>query len=217
MLSTEDTSLHGKDMDLWPSGDLLAAIWAGQRDAINALEPALGAIGRAVDAAVPRLKGSKGRIAYCGAGTSGLLAMQDGMELTPTFGWPLERIVFLMAGGDPARLLPLGHCEDDREAAAQDAERTAFAKDDILIAVAASGSTPYTLECLERAGEAGALTIAITNTPDTPLARAADMAIEIMTGAEVIAGSTRMAAGTAQKGRAHLFVYPFDDPSWLCG
>lgn len=199
MPKTEDIAGRFRDLDLWPDAEILDAIWQGQLKAIASLKPALGTLEKAVVEASDRLSESDGRIAFAGAGTSGLLAMQDGMELNPTFGWPLERILFLMAGGAKARLAPIGASEDDRDEAGAEARQAAFTSWDVVIAVAASGSTPYTMVMAEMAREKGALVIAIVNNPDAPIAQYADHTIVLDTGAEVLCGSTRMAAGTAQK------------------
>ncbi len=205
MSSTEDNLQCYKDLDLWSSDRVLGAIWQGQMTAIEAVKPALSALEEAAEEAATRLSKGAGRIVYVGAGTSGLLAMQDGMELTPTFGWPLERILFLMAGGDAARLLPLGPCEDDEEQAFKDAQAAGFSKDDLIVAVAASGSTPYTCAIAREGKKVGAQILAIANNPGSQLADLADHAAILETGPEVLAGSTRMAAGTAQKAALTAF------------
>lgn len=199
MASTEDKLQGHKDLDLWSGDRILDAIWRGQAAAIDAVKPALPALDAASQAASERLSRGAGRVVYVGAGTSGLLAMQDGMELTPTFGWPLARILFLMAGGEAARLTPLGQCEDDESQAFKDAETADFTKNDLIIAVAASGSTPYTCTIAREAAGKGAQVLAIVNNANAPLAAGADHAAILQTGPEVLAGSTRMAAGTAQK------------------
>lgn len=199
MPKTEDIAGRFRDLDLWPDAEILDAIWQGQLKAVASLKPALGVLEQAAQEGAERLAGSKGRIAFVGAGTSGLLAMQDGMELNPTFGWPLERILFLMAGGAEARLTPIGASEDDMDEARAEARQLAFTNRDVMIAVAASGSTPYTMAMAEMAREENALVIAIVNNPDAPIADHANHTIVLDTGAEVLCGSTRMAAGTAQK------------------
>lgn len=181
-------------IDEWPPGAILSALWEGQLAAVAAVGPALPALERAAAAALPRLQ-SGGHLAYAGAGTSGRIAAQDGAELTPTFGW--NRLVLLIAGG-PAALMHAVEGAEDRTDAAQ-ADAATLGPGDVLIAVAASGRTPYTIACVETARANGALTIAIANSPASPLLRAADHPVLIETGAEPIAGSTRMKAGTAQK------------------
>ncbi len=197
--ATEIADPRYKGLDTWPDEAILTALWQGQAAAVGCLQAALPAIADAAQAIAHRLKNDNGRLIYAGAGSSGLLAMQDGMEMTPTFAWPEERLVFLMAGGDDARLRPIGVVEDDTEGARRDADRVGFTPDDVLIAVAASGTTPYTLQILQAAADRKALTVAIANNAGTPLLSEARHAVHLDSGGEVIAGSTRMAAGTAQK------------------
>ena len=199
MRPTEDFSPRYKGLDLWPDQEVLAAFWEGQMRALAQVGPALPAVAAAAAAMVERLRRGDGRLVYGGAGASGLLAVLDGMEMTPTFGWPAERLLLLMAGGDQARLRPSGVPEDDAGAAETDLEAHRIGPADVVIGVAASGSTPYTVALLKGAGMAGALTVAIANNPDTPLLQAAAHPIPIATGPEAIAGSTRLNAGTAQK------------------
>jgi N-acetylmuramic acid 6-phosphate etherase len=140
-----------------------------------------------------------GRLVYAGAGTSGRLAVQDGAELMPTFNWPQDRILLLIAGGAEALIRPMEGSEDQADRAASLVEQHRIDDADVLVAVAASGTTPFTLACLREAKRRGALTIGIANNRDTPLLRDAVHPIFLDTGAEPIAGSTRMKAGTAQR------------------
>ncbi len=199
MLKTEIASLRYRGLDTWDDDEILRALWDSQMNAVAALRPALPALERAAAALVERLGRSNSRLVYAGAGASGLLAIQDGMEMTPTFGWPSERLIFLMAGGDQARLSPDGASEDDAESAAWEVGTHGLGADDAVIAVAASGTTRYTVQLVTAAKQAGALTVAIANNPDTDLLAAADFPVLLDTGPEVIAGSTRLGAGTAQK------------------
>jgi N-acetylmuramic acid 6-phosphate etherase len=125
--------------------------------------------------------------------------VQDGVELGPTFGWPTARLVYLMAGGMAALAQSVEGAEDDANAANQAIDESAITKNDVVIGVAASGKTPFTVAALQAARVAGALTIGIANNPDTPLLTVVDHALLAATGSEIIAGSTRMKAGTAQK------------------
>jgi N-acetylmuramic acid 6-phosphate etherase len=202
-MSTESVGARYRGLDDWPSRDILEVFVEGQMAAIAAVRTALPAIEAAADAATARLRDG-GRLVYAGAGTSGRLALLDGVELTPTFDWPSERIVTLIAGGDTALVRAVEGAEDDREAAARDVTRARVAKADVMIAVAASGGTPYTLAALEAARKAGALGIGIANNPDAPLLKGAEYPILLDTGAEAIGGSTRMKAGTAQKATLNL-------------
>jgi len=140
-----------------------------------------------------------GRLIYVGAGTSGRLAVQDGAELVPTFNWPPQRLLMLMAGGKDALLRSAEGAEDEPDDAARLIRQHAIGLPDVVIAVAASGTTPFTLTCLREAKRRGALAIGIANNRDTPLLAEAECAIPLDTGPEPIAGSTRMKAGTAQR------------------
>jgi N-acetylmuramic acid 6-phosphate etherase len=166
--------------------------------AVAAVRPALPAIEAAAEAAVVRLRGA-GRLIYCGAGTSGRIGVQDGAELPPTFDWPEQRLGLLIAGGHEALTRAVEGAEDSADLAAADIAAQRLVADDVVIGLAASGATPYVLACLAHARTAGALTIGIANSPGAPLLAAADHAILVHTGAEPIAGSTRLKAGTSQK------------------
>ena len=183
---------------------MLQALWEGQLAAVAALQPALPALARAITAAADRLR-REGRLAYAGAGTSGRIGVQDGAELGPTFDWPSDRLVFLMAGGEAALIRAAENAEDREDLALEDVRLARLGPDDVLVGLAASGSTPYTVGCLLAAREAGALTVGIANSPDSRLLEAAEHPILIETGPEAIAGSTRMKAGTAQKVALNLF------------
>jgi N-acetylmuramic acid 6-phosphate etherase len=197
-MNTETLDPRYLDLDLWPTHVAVEAMLEGQMAAIAAIQSQTSAIAQAAEAAAGRL-GRSGRLIFVGAGTSGRLAVQDGTELYPTFGWPMERLVFLMAGGTGALTVAYEGAEDDVDAARADIDGCTITAADVVIGVAASGRTPYTVAAIERARAAGALTIAIANNPATILIDAADHAIVAVTGSEVLAGSTRMKAGTAQK------------------
>jgi N-acetylmuramic acid 6-phosphate etherase len=180
------------------STDVLDAMLEGQFAAVAAVRAARAAIDRAVRAMETRLVDG-GRLIYAGAGTSGRLAVQDGAELMPTFSWPPERLLLLIAGGPKALTQAVEGAEDGAERAASLIKAHATGPDDVIIAAAASGTTPFTLSCLRAAKSAGALAVGIANNPSTPLLIEADHAIFLDTGPEPIAGSTRMKAGTAQR------------------
>ncbi|MGE3149249.1 MAG: N-acetylmuramic acid 6-phosphate etherase, partial [Pseudorhodoplanes sp.] len=188
----------------WSSIEMIEAMYEGQLAAAAAVRGALNAIARAVDDAVPALQRG-GRIIYAGAGTSGRIGVQDGTELTPTYDWPSERLVFCMAGGAGALMQSVEGAEDDESAGARAVGDMAVGPNDVVIGIAASGETPYTIGVLRAARAAGAVTIAIANNRDAPLFEAATHRILTETGAETIAGSTRMKAGTAQKIVLNLF------------
>jgi len=159
---------------------------------------AYGIAAAAVEDAVPALQ-QGGRLVYAGAGTSGRIGVQDGTELSPTFDWPAERLVFAMAGGLGALLRSAEQAEDSEAAGAQAITDSNIAANDVIVGVAASGTTPFTIGALRAATAAGAVTIAVASNPGAPLFEVARHRILLDTGSEVIAGSTRMKAGTAQK------------------
>ena len=195
---TEQLSNRYRGIDNWEPAAVLSAMWESQLAAVAAVQPALPAIEAAAGACVTRLRTS-GRLVYVGAGTSGRIGAQDGAELPPTFNWPRSRLVLLIAGGDVALTRAVEGAEDDAPAGQQAIAAHGIGVDDVVIGLAASGSTPFTLACLTAAKAAGACTIAVANARDGAILKAADYPILVETGAEVIAGSTRMKAGTAQK------------------
>ncbi|PXA99127.1 N-acetylmuramic acid 6-phosphate etherase, partial [Nostoc sp. 3335mG] len=138
------------------------------------------------------------------AGTSGRLAVLDGTELYPTYSWPMERLLFLIAGGMEALTCAKEGAEDDAEAARAAVATQQIGANDVVIGVAASGRTPFTVAAVIAARAAGALTIGIANNPDTLLTDAAEYGVVAATGSEIVAGSTRMKAGTAQKAALNL-------------
>src|SRR5215471_1779354 len=195
---TESVSARYSGLDAWEPDEILDALAEAQLAAVAAARAARPALQRAALAMESRLR-YRGRLIYAGAGTSGRLAVQDGAELMPTFSWPEERLVLLMAGGSAALLRAVEGAEDEASLAQSLVRRHLIDRNDVLVAVAASGTTPFTLGCLREAKARGALTIAIANNPGTPLLAESDHAILLDTGVEPIAGSTRLKAGTAQK------------------
>lgn len=201
---TEQISARFIDLNSWSTGDMIEAMYDGQLVACAAVRPALPAINAAVDDAVSALKRG-GRLVYVGAGTSGRIAIQDGTELGPTYDWPSDRIVFVMAGGMQAALESVEGAEDNEAKGAEAIAHAEVQQHDVVIAVAASGTTPFTVGALRCAAERGALSIAVANNQGAPLFELARHRILIETGTEVLAGSTRMQAGTAQKIVLNLF------------
>jgi N-acetylmuramic acid 6-phosphate etherase len=197
-MDTERASPRYSDIDRWEPGDILDALIESQMAAVAAVRAALPAIQEAAAAMQARLSGN-GRLIYVGAGTSGRLAVQDGAELIPTFNWPPERLLLLMAGGKDALLRSAEGAEDQIDQAARLIRYHRIKAEDVIIAVAASGTTPFTLACMREAKQHGAFTIGIANNRSTPLLIEADGPILLETGPEPIAGSTRMKAGTAQR------------------
>jgi N-acetylmuramic acid 6-phosphate etherase len=195
---TERQSPRYARIDVWEPAEILESIIEGQFSAVAAVRAARPAIERASIAIERRLRGP-GRLVYVGAGTSGRLAAQDGAELMPTFGWPQDRLLLLIAGGPNALLHAVEGAEDQYHQAIDAVAAHEIGACDVTVAVAASGTTPFTLACLREAKKRGSLTIGVANNPGTPLLKEADHAIFLETGPEPIAGSTRMKAGTAQR------------------
>ena len=194
--NTELSSRHYHDLDTWSLADSLTAMVQSQQQAAQAVAAVLADIEKAA-AGIERCLAAGGRLVYMGAGTSGRLALQDAAELVPTFGF--ERAVVLIAGGQAAQDKPVEHAEDDIEQSKLEVNALHLNQHDAFIAVAASGRTPYTLAGLRTAKQAGAFTVALANNADAPMLKEADVGIFLASGAEVLAGSTRLAAGTAQK------------------
>jgi N-acetylmuramic acid 6-phosphate etherase len=204
-MDTEGRLRRYRDADRWPTEEALAAMLDSQQAAFVAAHNGLPALAAAVRAAASRLADGAGRLVYVGAGASGRLAVQDGVELHPTFGWPHERLVYLLAGGEAAMVRSVEGAEDD--AAAGRAEMAALrpTRADVVVAVAASGTTAFTRAAQAAARDAGALTVAMANNPAGPLLAEAEVPVLLHTGPEFLAGSTRMTAGTAQKIALNLF------------
>lgn len=201
MSSTEDKSEAYKNLDTWADADILSALLDGQERAISAVRTAIPQISKAADALARNLK-NDGCLYYAGAGTSIRIGVQDGSELPATFGMADDKIGYLIAGGSAAIFETLADAEDNADEGTKAASM--LKPNDTLIAIAASGATPYTIAAAIRAKKNGATVIAVANNSSSFLAAAADFEILLDTGAEVIAGSTRMAAGTAQKAALNL-------------
>lgn len=198
MLSTETPNSEHPELDLYPTEKLVAAFVDDQRNAVEAVRKAAPDIARAVAAAVPRIEAG-GRLLYVGAGTSGRLGLLDSVELHPTFSWPRERAVALLAGGYAAVQQAVEGAEDDRAQGGEDLRAVGVNESDVVLLIAASGATPYVLGAIAVARAAGALTVGIANNPDAPVTKEAEIGITLDTGSEIISGSTRLKAGTAQK------------------
>jgi N-acetylmuramic acid 6-phosphate etherase len=203
-MSTEHVDPRYAELDGWSTAEMLAAMYEGQLAAAAAVQPALEAIARAVEDAASALK-QTGRIVYAGAGTSGRIGVQDGTELSPTFNWPAERLLFLMAGGMGALVKSAEAAEDSQADGARSIADANIGPGDVVIGLAASGTTPYTVGALRAAHARGAVTIGISSNPAAPLLGVVRHPILLRTGSEVVAGSTRMKAATAQKIVLNLF------------
>ena len=197
-MATEDVDPRVADLDAWSLTSAMEAMWEGQLAAVAAVGRALPAITAATNAASQAL-GDRGRLIYVGAGTSGRVAVQDGVELTPTFAWPQERLRFIIAGGEIAFTASAEGAEDDVADAIKQTNAARLSSCDVVIAVSASGTTPFTVAALQQAGTFQAITIGVANNPGTALLTSARYPVLVETGQELIAGSTRMKAGTAQK------------------
>jgi N-acetylmuramic acid 6-phosphate etherase len=198
MLNTERPSSQHTALDQYDSRTLVRALASDHAVAVQAVVDAGDALAAAVDAAVSRLNAG-GRMIYVGAGTSGRLGLLDSVELNPTFSWPTERAVAFLAGGPSAIHQAVEGAEDDEAAGARAMSEAGVNGNDVVILLAASGGTPYTLGALRAAKSLTALTIGIANNPNAPISNEAEIGIVLNTGAEAISGSTRLKAGTAQK------------------
>ena len=198
-MSTESISARFADLDLWPTRDAVLAMLEGHLEAAAVVQSQADAIARAAEDAAARLGDSNGRLIYVGAGTSGRIAAIDGVELGPTFDWSEARVAYLLAGGRDALLSSIEGAEDDASSGEAAMRDLAPVFSDVVIGVAASGRTPYTVAAVRAAAAAGALTIGLASNAGTPLLEAVAHPILLDTGAEIVAGSTRMKAGTAQK------------------
>jgi N-acetylmuramic acid 6-phosphate etherase len=197
-MSTERRNPRSVDIDLFPTERILKIINAEDATVAAAVNAAIPQITKAVDLAVGTIRGG-GRILYVGAGSSARIAALDAAECPPTFSTPPEWVEAIVAGGSKALSQALEGAEDDDQRAAADLKSKKVSSKDLVIGIAASGTTPYTCAALDYARSKGARTIALVAMQDTPMAKAADLAIETLVGPEIVTGSTRMKAGTAQK------------------
>ncbi|QPC86149.1 N-acetylmuramic acid 6-phosphate etherase [Mesorhizobium sp. NBSH29] len=195
---TEEQHPKAGGLDLLGPEAVLSILADAQAEAARAVTSAIPQIAKAAELAASALKAG-GRIGYAAAGSSGLMAMADALELPGTYGIGRERIAIMLAGGQAALYDLAGSPEDDTAQAVRDFAEAGLVRGDCLIALSASGSTPYAIAALEEARRAGLSTVAIANNADTPILKHADAPIVLATPPEVIAGSTRMGAGTAQK------------------
>ena len=197
-LPTEAVRPGLEDLDQRPVAELVHLLVAAERDAHAALARAEPQIAAAAEAIAARM-GQGGRLFYLGAGTPGRLAVLDAAELGPTFSVPPGLVVPLLAGGPAAIMRAVEGAEDDAAAGAADLQAHRPERRDAVVGITASGRTPYVLGGLDRARGMGALTVAVVNNPDSAAAARAEHAIELLTGPEIVAGSTRLTAGTTQK------------------
>lgn len=200
MAETRTEALHqnAEGLDIQAPDAILSSLADAQIEAAKVVRNAISSIARAAEIIAGRLSGG-GKLAYAAAGSSGLMALADALELPGTFGIHRDRIAILIAGGDEAFRTLAGGPEDDTEEAAAAVINAGIGKGDCLIAISASGTTPYAVRAIQEAARRGAATIGIANNRDSALLRQAETAILLETPPELIAGSTRMGAGTAQK------------------
>jgi N-acetylmuramic acid 6-phosphate etherase len=197
-LATEAARPDLGDLDCRSTSEIVCILVEGQASALAAAQAAVPQLAAAADVvAVQLAKG--GRLFYVGAGTSGRLAVLDAAECPPTFGSSPDTVVALMAGGETANTRAIEGAEDDAEAGADALRAQGLTADDVVVGIAASGRTAYVVGALRYARGLGVPTVAIVNNAGSPMAGVAAHAVELLTGPEVIAGSTRLSAGTAQK------------------
>jgi N-acetylmuramic acid 6-phosphate etherase len=203
-MSTEDLNPRYFDLDQLSAIEQLGLLHESQAEAIAAVQPALPAIAAAVEVAAQRLRRG-GRLVYCGAGTSARIGVQDGAELLPTFSWPADKVEFVVAGGEKALLRAVENAEDSAEDGAEQIAKLGLGPDDVVLGIAASGNTPFTVAAVQTARRLGALTIGVANNAGSRLLAESEHPILVDTGPEAVAGSTRLKAGTAQKIVLNLF------------
>ncbi|MGM0122799.1 N-acetylmuramic acid 6-phosphate etherase [Enterococcus sp. AZ194] len=197
-LATEQRNNNSMNIDRLPTLEMIKIINKEDQGVAQAVEKVLPQVAEAVDQAAIRFN-EGGRMIYIGAGTSGRMGALDAIELTPTYSVPPERAFGILAGGKEAMFAAVEGAEDSKELAVTDLKNANLTEKDIVIAIAASGRTPYALSALEYGNKVGALTISVTCTKNNRMTQEANVGIAAMVGAEVITGSTRMKAGTAQK------------------
>ena len=197
-LTTEKRNERSMNLDTLSTEQVIRLM--NEEDAVvpKAIEQIVPTIAKAVDAITARFK-KNGRLIYIGAGTSGRLGVLDAVECVPTFGVPPEKVVGVIAGGDRAMYRAVEGAEDSPTLGQQDLVALSLTKEDVVVGIAASGRTPYVIGALTYAKEVGAETIALSCNQDAEISTFANIAIEVIVGAEVLTGSTRLKAGTAQK------------------
>ncbi|MFK0276009.1 N-acetylmuramic acid 6-phosphate etherase [Ensifer sp. NPDC090286] len=201
---TEERHDNAKGLDLMHPALALRLLASGQQAAAKAVDAAIESISAAASIAAESLASGR-RLAYAGAGSSGLMAMADALELPGTYGIAQDQIVVLLAGGTASLSDLAGGYEDDMDLAREDVRKAGIGAGDCLVSVSASGSTPYALAAADEARKLGAKVIGVANNPGAALFKDADVSILLQTPPEVVSGSTRMGAGTAQKIAFNMF------------
>ena len=192
-----------ENIEKWDNASILKGMLISQQAAILAVEKASKSIENAISLAEETLKNDKSKIIYVGAGTSGRIGILDGVELIPTFGWPEERVDFCFSGVEVKKTSE--GSEDDKELADKHFKNTKIKKGDVVLCLAASGSTIYTKTIIKKSKEVGAITISFSNNIKSSLSQYSDVSIFLNTGPEFLAGSTRLSAGTSQKIALNMF------------
>ncbi|EAC5411664.1 N-acetylmuramic acid 6-phosphate etherase [Enterococcus faecalis] len=203
-LTTEARNETTKKIDQVSTLEMVTLINQEDQKVAQAIEKVLPQIAAAIDAAAERFK-KGGRLIYCGAGTSGRLGALDAIELTPTYSVSPERAFGILAGGEKAMYQAIEGAEDSKELAIEDLTQHQLTARDVVIAIAASGRTPYAVSAIEYGKKVGALTISVTCNNQSPMNQLAEIGIAPIVGPEVITGSTRMKAGSAQKMVLNMF------------
>ncbi|HHA4418631.1 TPA: N-acetylmuramic acid 6-phosphate etherase [Enterococcus faecalis] len=203
-LTTEARNEATKKIDQVSTLEMVTLINQEDQKVAQAIEKVLPQIAAAIDAAAERFK-KVGRLIYCGAGTSGRLGALDAIELTPTYSVSPERAFGILAGGEKAMYQAIEGAEDSKELAIEDLTQHQLTARDVVIAIAASGRTPYAVSAIEYGKKVGALTISVTCNNQSPMNQLAEIGIAPIVGPEVITGSTRMKAGSAQKMVLNMF------------
>ncbi|WP_440115494.1 N-acetylmuramic acid 6-phosphate etherase [Paenibacillus sp. QZ-Y1] len=197
-LLTEQPNPQTDHIDELPSAEIMALINQEDRRIAERIQPLIPVIAQAADLIVEAFQ-SGGRLFYVGAGTSGRLGILDASECPPTYGTPPSMVQGIIAGGFRAVKDPVEGAEDSEEAGAVDLDEHELNENDVVVGIAASGRTPYVLGAMKHARKIGARVISLSNNADTPMTPLADVSIEAVVGPEVVMGSTRMKAGSAQK------------------
>jgi N-acetylmuramic acid 6-phosphate etherase len=203
-VTTERRNPRSVDIDLFPTERVLRIINSEDALVAGVVAAAIPEIAKLVDAALDSIR-SSGRVIYVGAGTSGRIAVTDAAEIPPTYSAPAEWVQAVIAGGPKAFIKAIEGSEDEHDQAAADLKSKKLTKNDLVIGIAATGTTPYTLGALEFAKSKGAKTAAIVCSENSPMSRVADVTVCVAVGPEIITGSTRMKAGSAQKLTLNMF------------
>ena len=202
-VATEAVDARYIGFDTWDANAILAALLEGHIRALHSVEAAIPALAAAAKLAADKLRGG-GRLIYIAAGSPALMSMADALEIPQTYGIAYDRVVLMLADGKDIATRLNGMREDRGDEARAEVAALAIGRQDCVIGTSASGTTPYTLEGIIAAREAGAATVGIAGNVDAPLLQAAEVAVLLDAGPEVISGSTRMGAGTAQKAALNM-------------